>query len=111
MPDLTQIFVGATNSDYSAVSGTSGPRFEVTDSTAEDVPPLTSPTPTAIPDGLREWITSDDARQYEGLWVLLDDELAVVDSDRSPSALLRRHSEVPGPRVVYVQPRNDLLVV
>jgi hypothetical protein len=106
-----QIFVGATSSDYNVVSGTSGPVFDVSASTGHDVPPVRSTTVIAAPDGLREWIDSEEARQYERRWVLLDDDLTVIDADTSPSALLQRHPEIAAPTVVYVQPRDETVVV
>lgn len=106
-----QIFVGSTTSGYNVASGTGGPLFEVTATTGEGAPPVATTTRVTPPDGLREWSTSEEARQYEGRWVMLNNDLTVVDADVSPSALLQRHPDVAAPTIVYVHPRHETVVV
>jgi hypothetical protein len=52
---------------------------------------------------LLAWLRSEDARQHEGRWVLLNSSLAAVDDDLSPSALRDRH---PGEDIVFVPPAS-----
>jgi hypothetical protein len=52
-----------------------------------------------------------EARRFEGRWVMLDDDLQVVDHDSSPTALLDRHQEDRTPTVVFIDPTNVSLAV
>ncbi len=76
----------------------------------------TRPEPFSVPvqaesrPGLAQWLQSEEARRLSGLWVLLTDDLEVVDSAPSPSPLLDRHPEDRSPLVVYVQP-DDVDVI
>ena len=49
------------------------------------------------------WLRSEQARQYEGRWVLLSESYAPLDSDLSPSALESRHPQLAaGSAIVFV---------
>jgi hypothetical protein len=50
------------------------------------------------------WLRSEDARIYEGHWVLLDDHARdVLDHDLSPTALRERHPNMDdGKAIVFV---------
>jgi hypothetical protein len=49
------------------------------------------------------WVRSEQARRYEGRFVLLSDSQTPLDSDLSPTALTSRHQPLPaGSAVVFV---------
>jgi hypothetical protein len=49
------------------------------------------------------WVRSEQARSYEGRFVLLSDSQIPLDSDLSPSALTGRHPQLPaGSSIVFV---------
>jgi hypothetical protein len=49
------------------------------------------------------WARSEQARRYEGRFVLLSDSQIPLDSDLSPTALTGRHQQLPaGSTVVFV---------
>jgi hypothetical protein len=50
------------------------------------------------------WVHSDEARAFEGLWVLLDETLHPLDHDLSPLALRERNPGRDDALIVYVQP-------
>jgi len=65
----------------------------------------------AEPAGLIEWLGTQEARQYEGQWVLLRDDFGVIDHAHSPTDLLRRHPDFRTPMVVFVDPPDTNLAV
>jgi hypothetical protein len=63
------------------------------------------------PAGLVEWLGTPEARQYEGQWVLLNDDFGVIDNDHSPTVLLQRNRDIRTPLVVFVDPPGTNLAV
>lgn len=83
-----------TSHAYDTAGGTIAPAPEPVD-------------PISVPEGLRAWFESDAAQSYGGLWVALDADLGVVDSDLSPGALKDRLQD--GQElIVYVENRSEL---
>ena len=83
-----------------------GTKTDFSDPTGTTEPPAAAATPqptTEEPQGLADWLASPAAQQYQGRWVLLDDDFTVVRAGESPADLLR-HDDRPSPLVVYVQP-------
>ena len=67
------------------------------------------PVEEAPPSELAAWLRSATARQYEGFWVLLNEQLNVVDSDLSPTALKRRYpDDDESSQLVYIEPRDHI---
>jgi hypothetical protein len=60
------------------------------------------------PAAVASWLRSNDARTYEGFWVLLGRDFEPVDSDLSPTALRLRHRSEPGV-ILFVEPRTGLV--
>ena len=107
-----QIFVGATSAGFQITGTTSGaPGFRASDGTRSDAPATQMLAPTDEPKGLTKWLASPEAKGYEGRWVLLDDDLNVVDYDVSPSALLTRNNAIMTPTIVFVQPAAEQIAV
>ncbi len=107
---MTTYFTGASGTTFrsGSVAGTGGAPFSTPGRTNAQQP--TSPPPSgepAGPHGVLEWLQSEQARHYEGKWVLLDDDRDVVDSDDSPGRLLERHPQEASPLVVLVE-RSDI---
>jgi hypothetical protein len=59
---------------------------------------------SAMPESpVAVWVRSEQARRYEGRFVLLSDSQVPLDSDLSPSALADRHQQLPaGSTLVFV---------
>jgi hypothetical protein len=57
------------------------------------------------PSPIATWLATPQARQFAGRWVLLNEDLAPLDADLSPTALQNRHANSGGRDVVvFVQP-------
>jgi hypothetical protein len=111
----TEYFAGASTTTTGMTAGATGPPgFSPTTGT-QSAPVSAGPTgPPAGQSAQRDvtaWLHSPEARQYEGRWVLLSDQLQVLDSDSSPTALLQRHQHVQAPLIVFVDPANTQLAV
>lgn len=93
--------------------GTTAPRSYSEPTATQVVEPqlqAVSPLPEERRD-ITEWLRTPAAHAYEGRWVLLDDALNVLDSDHSPTILLKRNPEHATPLIVFVDPLNSQLAV
>ena len=102
-----------SSTHFDAFTGrrTAGPQFGHARATPQQEQVSVLPQFESEPAGLVEWLRTPEARQYEGRWVLLNDEFEVIDDDHSPSNLLRRNRHVSTPLVVFVDPADTNLVV
>jgi hypothetical protein len=97
MPDSNDTFVQWTPSS----GATSGLGYDAPSSTRnESVTQVDEQEPQVA--GLSEWRSSNAASPYRGRWVLLSDELQVIDDDETPAALVERHPQMTNPLVVFV---------
>ncbi len=112
---MTSYFAGSSGTDFraGASSGTAWRDFSEPQQTGGVQQSIESPAVSgaASPPGLIDWLGSEAARPYAGRWVLLTDELQVVDVAVSPGDLLERHSDWPSPLVAFVEPRGVELAV
>lgn len=103
-------FAGASGTHFraGASSGTAWRDFSEPQQTGGVQQSTESPAVSgaASPPGLIDWLSSEAARSHAGRWVLLTDELQIVDVADSPGDLLERHSDRPSPVVVFVEPRG-----
>ncbi len=108
-------FAGASGTHFraGASSGTAWRDFSEPQHTGDPQQSTENPAVygAASPLGLIDWLGSEAAPPYAGRWVLLTDELQVVDVADSPGDLLERHSDWPSPLVVFVEPRGVELAV
>lgn len=86
------------------------PRFSGPNSTRSE-PLVPTPQPESEPTGLIEWLGTQEARQFEGQWVLLSDDFEVIDHAHSPTDLLQRNPDLRTPMVVFVDPPDSNLAV
>jgi hypothetical protein len=109
----TQYFSAHTTQTHPAIAGgtTAPPAFSRPTATQPPAAPARARIVAPPRADLTDWLRSTDARRYEGRWVLLDDNLAVLDSDTSPTSLLQRNSERGTPLVVFVDPAHSQLAV
>ena len=71
--------------------------------------PQDAPEQDHLPQPVAQWLRSEAAQDYEGLWVLFDEGGSVLDADLSPTALRDRHQDLAGGLVIYIEPRRTLL--
>jgi hypothetical protein len=92
--------------------GATGPVYtQPSSATSAPASPPAAPAPAPARPDVTRWVNSPEARQYEGRWVLLSEELDVIDHDTSPTALLMRNPTITAPIVVYVDRRDVGLAV
>jgi hypothetical protein len=109
---LETTFIGMSSEPPERAGATGPPAFSEAHGTLRGEAALRQdPLPPSDPPGLIDWVNSAAARPYEGKWVLLTRDHAVIDADSSPSALLERHTQVISPLVVFVQPADATLAV
>jgi len=64
---------------------------------------------SAVPESpVSLWVRSEQARRYEGRFVLLSDGQVPIDSDLSPSALTDRHQPPPAGSTLVFVPANRI---
>jgi hypothetical protein len=71
------------------------------------------PVPVTSPDDSQwalDWLASDAARQYDGKWVAIGRDLVVRASGPSPSALRESRADESDLAILFVIPRNIVLV-
>jgi hypothetical protein len=109
-------FVGASRTTFQTSGTATTPLTYSTPTSTTTQPPLRQTAVAASQadqdEGhIAQWLRAEEARKYEGGWVLLDDNLQVLDTAISPSELLTRHPELTSPRIVFVERSGTQLAV
>src|SRR3712207_2533324 len=98
-----------TDFDALRSSGPTMPQFGPSRGTQQEHFPPAART-EAEPDGLLEWLSSAEAKQFEGQWVLLSDDFEVRDHARTLTELAQRNRNARTPIIVFVDPENTNLI-
>ena len=100
-----------TSFNPSPGTGTTSPRYSPSSGTPQQGQSAALPQFESEPTGLIEWLGTQEARQYEGQWVLLSDDFEVIDHAHSPTDLLKRNPNLRTPLIVFVDPPGINLAV